>query len=106
MHRDYETGMNFEEFKQALLRVAIKHKSIFNKLAEKIKESMSSSEIDAVVQKDIEEKEKNEFEEPKQIDVKHLMAEEGSKKNLIDHYGDVSKGSSGMTQPTNGHSRR
>ena len=43
MHRDYETGMNFEEFKQALLRVAIKHKSIFNKLSEKIKESMTTS---------------------------------------------------------------
>ena len=43
MHRDYETGMNFEEFKQALLRVAIKHKSIFNKLSEKIKDNMSSN---------------------------------------------------------------
>ena len=52
-HKDYNIGLTFEEFKQALLRIAIKHKSIFNKLSEKIKENMSSGEIDAVVQKDI-----------------------------------------------------
>jgi len=52
-HKDYTIGLTFDEFKQALLRVAIKHKSIFNKLAEKIKENMSAGEIDAVIQKDI-----------------------------------------------------
>lgn len=55
-HKDYTIGLTYEEFKQALFRIAIKHKSIFNKLSEKIKESMTSGEIDAVVQKDIEEK--------------------------------------------------
>lgn len=53
---------------------------------------MSSGEIDAVVQKDIEEKEKNEFEEPKQIDVRNLIKEEDVNKQLTDHYGDLSKG--------------
>lgn len=85
-------GLTFEEFQQALLRVAIKHKSIFNKLSEKIKDDMSAGEIDAVVQKDIEEKEKNEFEEPKQIDVRNLIKEEDVKKDITDHYGDISKG--------------
>lgn len=54
VHKDYEIGLSFDEFQQALLRVVIKHKSIFNKLAEKIKDDMTSGEIDAVVQKDIE----------------------------------------------------
>ena len=36
-HKDYTIGLTFEEFKQSLLRIAIKHKSIFNKLSEKIK---------------------------------------------------------------------
>ena len=53
---------------------------------------MSAGEIDAVVQKDIEEKEKNEFEEPKQIDVKNLIKEEDINKKITDHYGDISKG--------------
>lgn len=34
---------------------------------------MSEKEIDAVIDKDIEEKEKNEFDEPKEIDVKGLL---------------------------------
>lgn len=54
MHKDYEIGLTYDEFQQALLRVVIKHKSIFNKLSEKIKDDMTSGEIDAVVQKDIE----------------------------------------------------
>lgn len=53
---------------------------------------MTSGEIDAVVQKDIEEKEKNEFEEPKQINVRSLIKEEDIKKEYTDHYGDISKG--------------
>jgi len=44
-HKDYTIGLTFDEFKQALLRVAIKHKSIFNKLAEKIKENMSAERL-------------------------------------------------------------
>ena len=52
--------MNYAEFEQALLRIAIKHKSVFNKLAEKIKEGkMNQNEINDIVEKDIEEKEKN-----------------------------------------------
>jgi hypothetical protein len=92
VHKDYEIGLTFDEFQQALLRVVIKHKSIFNKLAEKIKDDMTNGEIESVVQKDIEEKEKNEFEEPKQINVKSLIKEEDIKKNITDHYGDISKG--------------
>ena len=32
-HKDYTIGLTYDEFKQALLRIAIKHKSIFNKLS-------------------------------------------------------------------------
>lgn len=53
---------------------------------------MSSGEINEVVEKDIEEKEKNQFEEPKQIDVKNLMKEDDVNKKAADHYGDISKG--------------
>lgn len=53
--KEYYLGLNFEEFEQALLRIAIKHKTIFNKISEKIKENdMSEKEIDAVIDKDIE----------------------------------------------------
>lgn len=37
--KQYYLGLNFEQFQQALLRIAIKHKTIFNKISEKIKES-------------------------------------------------------------------
>ena len=57
---DYLTGLSFDDFKQALLRIAIKHKSVFNKISEKIKEDdMTEKEINDVVNKDIEEKERN-----------------------------------------------
>ena len=32
-HKDYTIGLTYDEFKQGLLRIAIKHKSIFNKLS-------------------------------------------------------------------------
>ena len=41
---------------------------------------MTSGEIDVIVQKDIEEKEKNEFEQPKQINVRSIIKEEDIKK--------------------------
>ena len=63
---DFLTGLSYDEFKQALLRIAIKHKSVFNKISEKIKEDdMTDKEINDVINKDIEEKERNEFVEPK-----------------------------------------
>jgi hypothetical protein len=34
---EYHTGLNFDEFKQGLLRIAIRHKTVFNKIADKIK---------------------------------------------------------------------
>ncbi len=34
---DYHTGLSLDEFKQALLRIAIRHKTVFNKIADKIK---------------------------------------------------------------------
>jgi hypothetical protein len=33
VHKDYEIGLTYDEFQQAILRVVIKHKSIFNKLS-------------------------------------------------------------------------
>ena len=59
---------------------------------------MTSGEIDVIVQKDIEEKEKNEFEQPKQINVRSIIKEEDIKKNVTDHYGDISKGKSSLIQ--------
>ena len=64
---------------------------------------MSSGEIDAVIEKDIEEKQKNEFEEPKQIDVRGLIKEEDINKKITDHYGDISKGIVLLTQLLIGH---
>ena len=73
--------MNFEEFQQALLRVAIKHKTVFNKISEKIKdETMTEKEINSVIQKDIEEKEKNEFDEPKDYNIRNLLKEDDVRK--------------------------
>lgn len=55
--KEYYIGLNFEQFQQALLRIAIKHKTVFNKIAQKIKENdMSEKEIDAVIDKDMEQK--------------------------------------------------
>ena len=59
---------------------------------------MTSGEIDVIVQKDIEEKEKNEFEQPKQINVRSIIKEEDIKKNVTDHYGDISKGKYSLIQ--------
>ena len=59
---------------------------------------MTSGQIDAVIEKDIEEKQKNQFEEPKQIDVKGLIKEEDINKKITDHYGDISKGNSCIIQ--------
>jgi hypothetical protein len=42
--KEYHIGLNFEEFQQALLRIAIKYKSIFNMVAEKIKDKQPSPE--------------------------------------------------------------
>jgi len=51
---EYHTGLSFEDFKQALLRIAIRHKTVFNKIADKIKEDdMTETEINDVINKDI-----------------------------------------------------
>lgn len=55
--KEYHIGLNYNEFQQALLRVAIKHKTVFNKIAEKIKEDdMTQQQIDDVIDNDIQEK--------------------------------------------------
>ena len=41
---------------------------------------MTEGQINDIVEKDIEEKEKNEFDQPKQIDVKSLLKEEDIRK--------------------------
>lgn len=41
-------GLNYKEFQQALLRIAIKHKSIFNKIADNIKEGINKEPIEEV----------------------------------------------------------
>lgn len=52
---------------------------------------MSEKEINSVINKDIEEKEKNEFDVPKDYNVKNLLKEEDMRKNIIDDYGDITK---------------
>lgn len=52
---------------------------------------MTDREINSVIDKDMEEKEKNEFDEPKQIDVRALLVEEDINKEIIDDYGDIKK---------------
>ena len=51
---EYHNGLSFEDFKQALLRIAIRHKTVFNKISDKIKEDdMTETEINDVINKDI-----------------------------------------------------
>ena len=52
---------------------------------------MSQKEINSVIDKDIEEKEKNEFDEPKDYNIKHLLVEEDINQEIIDDYGDINK---------------
>ena len=52
---------------------------------------MSEKEIDAVIDKDIEEKEKNQFDQPKEIDVKGLLVQEDINKEVFDDYGEIKK---------------
>lgn len=61
MSKEYYVGLTFDEFQQGLLRIAIRHKSIFNKLAEKIAETASGRDMDQAMDKDADIKEKNEF---------------------------------------------
>lgn len=42
--KEYLVGLNFEEFQQALLRLAIKYKALFNLVAEKIKDKQPEVE--------------------------------------------------------------
>jgi 3-isopropylmalate dehydratase small subunit len=38
--KEYLIGLSFKEFEEALLRIAIKHKSIFNIINERIKDKI------------------------------------------------------------------
>lgn len=98
MSKEYYVGLTFDEFQQGLLRIAIRHKSIFNKLAEKIAETASGRDMDQAMDKDADIKEKNEFQEPENIDVRGLMEERDIDKSFADHYGDISKGKSVIMQ--------
>lgn len=37
--KEYFVGLNYKDFQQALFRIAIKYKSVFNLIAEKIKDA-------------------------------------------------------------------
>lgn len=52
---------------------------------------MSQKEIDAVIDQDIQQKQKNEFDQPKEIDVKGLLVEEDINKEIYDDYGEIKK---------------
>ena len=41
--KDYYVGLNSKDFEQALFRIAIKYKSIFNVIADKIKDAPQST---------------------------------------------------------------
>lgn len=87
--KDYYVGLDYQEFLQALLREAVKHKSIFNKLSAKIKDGkLQGADVSEVLKGE----DKNEFEEPKEIDLHGLLKEDdaGTVK-LLDNYGDISK---------------
>lgn len=103
--KDYFVGFNYKDFQQALFRIAIKYKTVFNILSEKIKDAPEQvpqietkgkdkgkskgtgkpKEKPKVVEDD------NEFEEVNQINVKELMKENNEGKEF-DDYGDISKG--------------
>jgi hypothetical protein len=41
--KEYYIGLDYQEFLQALLREAVKHKTFFNKISEKIKDGRLSN---------------------------------------------------------------
>ena len=57
--KDYYVGLDYQEFCQALLRAAVKHKSVFNKLSVKMKDGkLQGADVSEVLKGE----EKNEFE--------------------------------------------
>jgi hypothetical protein len=63
---------------------------VFNKIAEQIKEGeITEKDKDAIVEH--LEKEKNEFDEQKEVDVKSLLVEDDISKEIFDDYGQIEK---------------
>lgn len=47
-NKDYYVGLTYPEFQQALLRLCIKYRNIFNLVAEKIKDDITQSGVKVV----------------------------------------------------------
>lgn len=54
--KEYIVGLNFEQFQQALLRIAVKYKTIFNLISEKIKDKVEDRPVQVASEKDIRAK--------------------------------------------------
>jgi hypothetical protein len=101
--KEYYVGLSFEDFQQALLRIAIKYKAVFNMVAEKIKDKQPEAEKVGEQPKDakekkgkkgkeskeeekgkFKEKEINEFDSIQEINIKELIKEHGQGRDSID----------------------
>lgn len=51
-------GLNYQEFQHALFRIAIKHKTIFNMIADKIKDKVDFKEEPKIIKEDSKTKNK------------------------------------------------
>lgn len=108
--------MNFSEFQQALLRIAIKYKAVFNLVAEKIKDDIKQpeppkvndpKEKEAKKGKKVKEedkakqkiqKEQNQFQNMNELNIKELIKESSQSRDFIEDFGDTSKGQTFIIQ--------
>ena len=109
--RDYFVGLNFQDFQQALFRLACKYKNIFNVIADKIKDAppqnppaeptgKGKNRTSKPKEKPKPVEEPNEFEDVVGVNVKDIMKDTQAHKE-VDDYGDLSKGSSSLIQLIN-----
>ncbi|KAL4496244.1 hypothetical protein ABPG72_012981 [Tetrahymena utriculariae] len=83
-------GLNEEEFKEAMLRISIKGKKIFNKFSEQLQKGINLNESEMAKIADDENKETNqeEFQENRSVKSSKTEALERMK-NVIDYYGNI-----------------
>ncbi|KAL4446642.1 hypothetical protein ABPG74_005580 [Tetrahymena malaccensis] len=83
-------GLSEEEFKEAMLRISIKGKKIFNKFSEQLQKGINLNESEMAKIADDENKEENqeEFQENKSVKSSKTEALERMK-NVIDYYGNI-----------------
>ncbi|EGR31584.1 hypothetical protein IMG5_106360 [Ichthyophthirius multifiliis] len=88
-------GVNEKEFKEALVRLAIKGKKIFNKFSEKIEkgENLNQLEMENIANKENNMQKNNQLDDSKTVKTQKTEALE-KMKNVIDDYGNIEEAKS------------